>query len=395
MRIGLLTTSFPRHAGDVAGAFVLDYARSLTARGHAVEVLAPEPLDRPEPLHAANITVNWVPYVRPRGLARAFHGAGFPDNAMRSPFAWLGAAFPAAAVIRGRTQRDRWDAVVSHWAFPMAFAGRALAGHRPHLTVFHSSELTALERSPAPRALARAVFHSASTFQFVSEHLAERFAALLPPALAPNLRGRSFVQPMPVPALLPVERETARANLGLDRPTVLSMGRLVPMKRIDLLLRAAAALGPAPVDVLVAGDGPEREALERLANELGVSARFVGVLRGDAKRDALAAADAFVSLSTTAEEGRTEGQSVTLLEAVGAGLPVVTTDAGGVRDLFWHGGHLSVVDPTVADVARAIRLALSARVTRDAAHAASARTNAAYGFDAHGAAVEARLHAAP
>src|SRR5690348_2455743 len=90
MHIGLLTTSFPRFEGDVAGSFVLGFARALVARGHTLTVLAPEPLDRIEPPDfGSTIAVRYVPYVRPRSLARTFYGAGVADNA-KNPLAWPG-----------------------------------------------------------------------------------------------------------------------------------------------------------------------------------------------------------------------------------------------------------------------------------------------------------------
>ncbi|MCZ7679549.1 MAG: glycosyltransferase family 4 protein [Sandaracinaceae bacterium] len=85
MRIGLLTTSYPRHEDDLAGIFVRGFARALASQGHAVEVLAPEPLEDRPPLEDEGVSVRFVPYARPRGLARTFYGAGVPrQRAARS-----------------------------------------------------------------------------------------------------------------------------------------------------------------------------------------------------------------------------------------------------------------------------------------------------------------------
>ena len=59
MRVGLLTTGYPRWEGDVAGSFVAGFAEALRARGHAVEVFAAAP---PEP--AASLDARWVRYRR-------------------------------------------------------------------------------------------------------------------------------------------------------------------------------------------------------------------------------------------------------------------------------------------------------------------------------------------
>ena len=94
MRIALLTTSFPRFDGDVPGLFVLGFARALAERNHRVEVFAPEPSEELAPPAWPGVEVRWLPYMRPRRLARTFYGAGVPDNLSRDPAAWLGLALP-------------------------------------------------------------------------------------------------------------------------------------------------------------------------------------------------------------------------------------------------------------------------------------------------------------
>src|SRR5687767_972145 len=126
----MLTTSFPRGDGDVAGAFVLGFAQALAARGHAIEVLAPEPAERGarEPAWEG-VEVKWVPYVRPRAWARTFYGAGAPENVARDPRAWIGVAtWPVALARAAREAVGGWDAIVSHWALPGAIVAGALRG---------------------------------------------------------------------------------------------------------------------------------------------------------------------------------------------------------------------------------------------------------------------------
>ncbi|MCA9635151.1 MAG: glycosyltransferase, partial [Myxococcales bacterium] len=67
-----------------------------------------------------------------------------------------------------------------------------------------------------------------------------------------------------------------------SREGVLFVGRLIRQKGVDDLLRAVAALGGA-IPVAIAGDGPERPRLERLARALGVPARFHGFVEPDAR----------------------------------------------------------------------------------------------------------------
>jgi colanic acid/amylovoran biosynthesis glycosyltransferase len=96
------------------------------------------------------------------------------------------------------------------------------------------------------------------------------------------------------------------------------------------LLRAIARFAPARasagvdvVDVVILGDGPERERLARLAAELGVSLRLPGfVARADVARW-LRAADVYVQPSIRLGNGRTEGAPLATAEARAIGLPVI------------------------------------------------------------------------
>lgn len=334
MRIGVLTTSFPRFGGDVAGHFVLGFCRALSARGHQLQVLAPEPAEGAAP-DFGDIELQWVPYLRPRSLQRSFYGAGVPDNLRRDPRAWLGLApFSAALLQASQKAVERWDAIVSHWALPCALVAGAVRGSRPHLAVMHSADVHALDRLPAGGHIARRVAASAGPMVFSSRPLRQQFLAHMDPVKRVQVAARSHVCAMGIDATPPFagDRRALRQQLGLKGLTVLSMGRLVPIKGIDILLQAATRL--PEVQWVVAGDGPARATLERQAP---ANVRFVGMLRGEQKRSWLAAADAFAIPSLQLPSGRTEGTPTTVLEAMDVGLPVVASQVGGLGELVREG----------------------------------------------------------
>jgi glycosyltransferase involved in cell wall biosynthesis len=131
------------------------------------------------------------------------------------------------------------------------------------------------------------------------------------------------------------DRAALRRRLGLDpaRRYVICVARFHPIKDHATLLRAFTAVaGRRPdVDLLLAGDGPLRHELEVLARDLGVEGRvrFLGV-RSDVP-DVLRAADLFALTSVS------EAASLTLLEALASGLPVVVTDVGGNPEIVRQG----------------------------------------------------------
>jgi glycosyltransferase involved in cell wall biosynthesis len=176
-------------------------------------------------------------------------------------------------------------------------------------------------------------------------------------------------------------RGRLRAELGLGPDAVLAVAvsSLIPRKRVDLLVRAiqpVAAVG-ADLHLAVAGDGPERDALRRLACQAGVAARvhFLG-LRDDA-RDLLAESDIFVHASEI------EACSYAIGESMAAGLPAVVVEAGAAREQVVDGGSGFVVKSgnETAIVERLSVLAADAGMRRRMGAAARSRWNAMYRTD--------------
>ncbi len=105
----------------------------------------------------------------------------------------------------------------------------------------------------------------------------------------------------------------------------------------------AMALLPEPTELVIAGDGAERQRLAQLASELGVRVRFVGVL---------AAAELFALMRQCDVAGfpglRGDGVPSFVVEALGTGVPVAATDVGGIRRALKGSGGL-VVPPGSPD----------------------------------------------
>lgn len=115
----------------------------------------------------------------------------------------------------------------------------------------------------------------------------------------------------------------------------LYLGRLSPEKGVDVLLRSLARAGDPPF--VIAGEGPHRSALERLATDLGlVGTRFVGqVPIGEVT--ALLASSRFLAVPSLWDENA----PLAALEAMASGRPLLVTDAGGLPELVASGEGLS------------------------------------------------------
>jgi glycosyltransferase involved in cell wall biosynthesis len=121
-------------------------------------------------------------------------------------------------------------------------------------------------------------------------------------------------------------RSCVRQKLGISSETFVigTIARLDPVKDFDTLIKATATLtSRVPALLLVIGDGPERGRLESLA---GIDVRFLG--HRDDARTLLAGCDVYANSSIH------EGISLTILEAMAAGLPVVATAVGGTPEIL-------------------------------------------------------------
>src|SRR5437667_299579 len=136
---------------------------------------------------------------------------------------------------------------------------------------------------------------------------------------------------------------SARTGLGVEAEAYLvgGFGRLVPIKGFDLLVEALPRLraGVPTARVLLVGDGPERAALERRAEVLGVADRLhvTGIVTDVVTP--LAAAD------VVAAPSRNEGMGRALVEAMALGIPVVGASVGGIPAVVVDGQCRRLVPP--------------------------------------------------
>lgn len=138
-----------------------------------------------------------------------------------------------------------------------------------------------------------------------------------------------------------------RLGVGAGDQMLLCVGRLAKEKNVALLLQGLAQAKEDSLKLVVAGDGPHRRDLERLARDLGMhrGTRFLGTVARRDLPDLYASADAFAMASTT------ETQGLVLAEALAAGAYVIAADAPQNRDVLGSAGQ--IVPPTADAFARA------------------------------------------
>jgi len=289
VKVVVLTTSYPRFAGDAAGRFVADAVERLGERGIAVEVVSPAT-------------------VRHFGLA---YGAGVAGNLRRRP--WLALALPFflatfARAVR-RAGRDA-DVVHAHW---LPAGAVALAARRPVVLTVHGTDVELARRA---RPLARAIARRMSVVLAVSNALAEDVRGL----------GARDVRVVPNGVELP---ETVGEEA--EPPEILFAGRLAPEKGILELVEAARGHR-----LVVAGDGPLRDRVPQVLGWL--------------PRQELARL--YARAAVVACPSHREGFGLACAEAMAHGRAVVAGDVGGLRDLVSDGETGLLVPPRDAEALR-------------------------------------------
>lgn len=156
-----------------------------------------------------------------------------------------------------------------------------------------------------------------------------------------------------------------RTGLG-NVPLLMGVGRLVPKKGFDVLVAALAGLCDQGWECDIVGDGPEKERLAALVSEFGLDRRIrlCGALPHAEVVRRVAKCDWFVLPCCVAGDGDQDGIPVVLMEAMAAGVPVISGNLPAIRELVRHEetgllvppGDVEALRATVASALRSVAL---------------------------------------
>ena len=294
--------------------------RRLGQRGHPLTVVTPRLHDRFPAL--PGVRYHLYPVRRPHPSISHFTNL-------------LGATLALKAL-----RRQHAVALAASYDTALALGWAGIVPRTPLVFLFHSEFYSEWVQSrPVARhlllrymaAIERRVFRLSARIVAVSEFSARQIRSRAPEAsdrvrVIPTGVETDFFRP-------PVDKTAVRLELGLEPecPLVLGVGRLAGVKQFDRLITAFAVAWARGLNahLVIAGEGPERGALERLIATYGVGdrVRLVGYCDPSRLRAFMQASDLQVCSSAF------ENLSLAILEGISCGTPVLTTPGGGTPEL--------------------------------------------------------------
>ncbi len=326
MKVVVVSGIWPPDVGGPA-SHAPELADFLHERGHEVTVVttadrAPEP--RPYP-------VDWLPRRCPSGV-RHFFTAGLVHRAANSADVVYSTGMLGRSALGSKLART-----------PLV---QRLAGDPAYERALRRGLTSApLDRFQDERGLLISALRRARDLELRrAKRIVVPSAALADVVAGWGIdRARIEVVPHAVSAPQLGDRDELRRRHGLDGPTLVFAGRLVPQKALAVALEAVRR--NEAVTLLLAGDGPERAKVEAQARDLGLDgrARFLGAQPRESVFELLRAADATLLSSDW------ESFGLVVAEALAVGTPVLAAAAGGVQEILEDGRNGLLVPAGDAD----------------------------------------------
>ena len=322
------STLFPNAAQPSHGIFVENRLRHLLQSGEVTtKVVAP---------------VAWFPFADERfghyaTLARApryeerfgtpiFHPR-FPLIPKLGMAAAPGLLAAATRRLLGRILRSGYafDLIDAHYFYPDGVAAAVLGRmlRKPVVITARGTDINLIANYAIPRRMILWAAKEAAAVITVCEALRQRLIELG----ADGQKIHVLRNGVDLQLFRPLDRDAARARLGITGFTIASVGHLIPRKGHEFVIEAVAQLPEARL--LIAGEGPERGNLERLAGALGAAdrVRFLGRLPHESLTELYSAVDVLALASDR------EGWPNVLLEAMACGTPVAATAIWGTPEV--------------------------------------------------------------
>jgi len=341
LKVCILTSSFPRFAGDSAGIFIYHLAIALVKKRVDIEIICPHDNGCSFFEDIKGVKIRRFPYFIPLQYQNLAYGSGILKNIKSNIMAMIQIPFFIISEIIYTIRRimvSKPDLIHAHWSLPQGLTGvvcKKLFGV-PCITTIHGSDVHGLRHSLI-KDLNRLVIKNSDICTANSRASAKKVL---------TIAGREDTQviPMGVDTNLFSRSEKVdiiRKKYEIDGDVLLFVGRLIRVKGVYYLIKALPkVLKQHPkTKLLIVGSGPEKRRLIQLCAELEIinSVVFINEVLQKDLISLYSMADLLVLPSIIDVTGETEGLGVVLLEAMACRVPVIGSDVGGIKDIIIDG----------------------------------------------------------
>jgi len=333
MNILFLTNAYPDSDSSYRGIFIKKLALLLQNDGYQISIVTPKIYKGSHYFEEQNgIRVYRFPFFARSKLLIEYKKIPY----LRMILYYLTGFFLTLYAVF----KNKCDVIHVHWAIPTGLIGAWVGSllKKPLVVTIHGSDLRmALEKPGFLQKIFTYVCNQGTQLHCVSEIQKRELERL------GILKDNILTIPMGIDEAFLQEGKNRKIELNKRAFIILSNRNLLPIYNVSLLIRAIPiVLEEEPeTKFLIAGDGAEKEVLEREVKNLDInsSVRFLGRVPHGEMPNLLSQADIYVSTSLH------DGTSVSLLEAMGSGTFPVVTDIPANQEWIINGENGFLVDP--------------------------------------------------
>jgi len=340
VKILILTTTFPKDKEDYGTPrFVYDIAKNIADRNIKTIVLTP---DRPNSKNKIEKYADKFYAIRYRYFIKKKQyltsGEGIipsirknKENLVLLPFLIIGQLIHSLKLIK----KEEINIINSHWLVPSGFTGALIQKilKRKNYVTIHAAALYLLEKIPLGNRIARFIYNNSTRIFIVSNFGKKQFYKLL------NLKDKASydVKVKTIPMGIYIDKFNKERNTFAFPEksfNILFLGRLVEKKGLVYAIEAIKCMQSKNVNLHICGGGPLKNKLEEMVENYNLSQKikFYGFISESDKINYFNSADILLVPSIETPEGDKEGLPVVILEALSAGLPIIATNVGGIKD---------------------------------------------------------------
>ena len=329
MKIIAVTTAFPRNDSDVLIPWIIKLISLLKNKNVETDIFTSSYCGRKSEI-SNNINVFRFRYFFKK-WEKLSHDMSVPEKLKSNRlYFFVLPFFMIFGMISAHfyAKKNDFDVIHVHFPFPLALFGIAMKKHskKPLVMTCHGSEVNMAKKNFVFRMIFKRMLRHADFITVNSTFMKNEVEKIIPDKnieIIPMGAGIGDIS----------EKGTIKKEQSA-KTTILFVGRLIEVKGVKHLIDAVKMLDPDKFELHIAGDGPEREKLEKSASPNVI---FHGYQTGKNLEELYRKADIFVLPSIVDSAGYTEGLGTVLLEAANFSVPLIGTNVGGIPDIIING----------------------------------------------------------